>query len=355
MKKVLLILIFLKILYSFEVVKKWEVFLSQKKVVLKEPVAFVVKERRIYVLDIRAADIKIYDNTGELLRTFGRKGQGPNEFLNPIALSSWREFLLIYDFKRGKIFLYKISPEGEIKFYRSYIFQAFAFIFKFLNSQELLISGHSMTRKNGKTYSVFIFNLVKGTYEYLLPSFVAYGVKNEREYEKKFLNELVVLSPENYADYCGGEIYFASAADFHILKRDKKGRVKYFGRKSAKFYTPLVTKEMKKAVWRRQDAKLAELLSKFSFVEGLFCTKKGMISLIFSSPAEEGRDVYIQIYNGEGEFLKEYKLMHTEAETESEILAYFSQKENKLFFLTAETAAGFGVNFKITGFKIREE
>ncbi len=336
------------LLLSFDVRKVRELLFHQKKVILKEPVAFVVKGGIAFVLDRRAGNVKIYDRTGKLVRVFGRRGQGPDEFLNPMALSSWQDFLLVYDFKKKKLFLYKITPEMGLQFYKSAKFYDFAFHFKFLNSEELLVSGHSQEKEGNKTYSVFKFNLKKGRYQYILPSLVCYGVKNEEEYGRKFLEELVILSPENYADECRGEIYFASAVDFRILKRDKEGRVKFFGRKSEKFNPPFVTKEMKRAVWNRQDAKLAGLLSKFSFVEGLFCTKKGEILLIFSSPAGEGRDIYLQIYRSSGEFLRELRVLHTGAGSESEILTYFNRERNDLFFLTSE-----GDEFKLTEFKLK--
>ena len=40
----------------------------------------------IYVLDIKTFDVKVLSPKGELLRTIGRKGEGPGEFSSPSSL-----------------------------------------------------------------------------------------------------------------------------------------------------------------------------------------------------------------------------------------------------------------------------
>jgi len=52
----------------------------------------------IYILDRNAGDIKVFDGRGEYLRTIGRKGQGPGEFILPgqIFIQDRKE-LLVYD------------------------------------------------------------------------------------------------------------------------------------------------------------------------------------------------------------------------------------------------------------------
>ncbi|MFC2164339.1 6-bladed beta-propeller [Acidobacteriota bacterium] len=56
----------------------------------EEPVFLQVRgfaiddEENIYVLDIKAAQIKIFDKNGTFLRTIGKKGQGPGELSIPI-------------------------------------------------------------------------------------------------------------------------------------------------------------------------------------------------------------------------------------------------------------------------------
>jgi hypothetical protein len=66
----------------------------------------------IYILDRRAAHIKVFDSSGTYLRTIGRKGQGPGEFQNPIEMFiSYDHELLIEDFNNRRLSFYTL--EGE--------------------------------------------------------------------------------------------------------------------------------------------------------------------------------------------------------------------------------------------------
>lgn len=44
-------------------------------------------QNRIYILDSKACHIKIFDESGEYLRTIGKQGQGPEEFSRPFGMS----------------------------------------------------------------------------------------------------------------------------------------------------------------------------------------------------------------------------------------------------------------------------
>jgi hypothetical protein len=47
----------------------------------------VDEQGRIYVLDSKMSDIKVFDATGSYVRTIGRKGQGPGELSSPMQIS----------------------------------------------------------------------------------------------------------------------------------------------------------------------------------------------------------------------------------------------------------------------------
>jgi hypothetical protein len=44
-------------------------------------------QNRVYVLDSKASHIKIFDESGEYVRTIGKQGQGPEEFSRPYGMS----------------------------------------------------------------------------------------------------------------------------------------------------------------------------------------------------------------------------------------------------------------------------
>jgi len=54
----------------------------------------------IYVLDWMARKILVFDQSGKLLRTIGRKGQGPGEFERPMDISIFGNRLMVHDLER---------------------------------------------------------------------------------------------------------------------------------------------------------------------------------------------------------------------------------------------------------------
>jgi hypothetical protein len=66
----------------------------------------------LFVLDRRAAHIKVYDSTGAYLRTIGRRGQGPGEFQNPIAMFlAHDQKIVVEDFINRRLSIFAL--EGE--------------------------------------------------------------------------------------------------------------------------------------------------------------------------------------------------------------------------------------------------
>lgn len=69
-------------------------------------------EERIYILDFKEAQIKVFDRKGEYLRTTGKKGQGPGEMQNPMNLAiTPGGQVLVND--RGAGFLHFFTLSGE--------------------------------------------------------------------------------------------------------------------------------------------------------------------------------------------------------------------------------------------------
>jgi len=70
------------------------------------------KNDNIYVLDNRAVQIRIFDKNGELIRTFGSKGQGPGEmqYANFIQITS-KEEVMVYDPLTRRLLFF--SMEGK--------------------------------------------------------------------------------------------------------------------------------------------------------------------------------------------------------------------------------------------------
>lgn len=64
----------------------------------------VDKTGQFYILDEQAANIKIFDQNGDFVKTIGRKGQGPGEFGMPISLFlSQQRHIIVNDMGQRKI------------------------------------------------------------------------------------------------------------------------------------------------------------------------------------------------------------------------------------------------------------
>ncbi len=65
----------------------------------------------IYVLDSKEKHVLVFDGTGQLLRTFGRAGQGPGEFRSPLTIGlTNRDEIVIEDFRSHLAYF---STDGE--------------------------------------------------------------------------------------------------------------------------------------------------------------------------------------------------------------------------------------------------
>ncbi len=69
---------------------------------------------RIYVLEARESQVKVFDQNGSYIRSIGRKGQGPGELDFPLSLSiTPKNELAVEDFRSRRIAFF--SLEGEFK------------------------------------------------------------------------------------------------------------------------------------------------------------------------------------------------------------------------------------------------
>lgn len=72
----------------------------------------VTEDESLYALDFKAANIKIFDKNGDYVKTFGKKGQGPGEFISPLSLLvTSQDEIMIYDIVTRRFSFY--SKDGQ--------------------------------------------------------------------------------------------------------------------------------------------------------------------------------------------------------------------------------------------------
>ncbi len=78
-----------------------------------DPVGAVrLDDGRIAVADAQSADIRFFSGSGEFLRRFGRRGEGPGEFASFSWLARCGAGLLTYDWQQRRVT--KLSPDGTV-------------------------------------------------------------------------------------------------------------------------------------------------------------------------------------------------------------------------------------------------
>jgi len=67
------------------------------------------EDRNIYILDRGDAKVLVYNENGEFIHSFGRKGQGPGEFINPYPgiITNQHNILVIYNYANFGFQLFK--------------------------------------------------------------------------------------------------------------------------------------------------------------------------------------------------------------------------------------------------------
>ena len=68
------------------------------------------KNNNIYILDVFESTISVFNENGDFVKTFGREGQGPNEFLRPNALIIRKDKIYVF---QGFIEYKIVNLEGE--------------------------------------------------------------------------------------------------------------------------------------------------------------------------------------------------------------------------------------------------
>jgi len=101
-------------LWDFKMVKKWEIENIGETPIGSIQNVKIGEDNRVYLIDRKNYKIGIYNNTGKLLKAFGRQGEGPGEikrFFGGNQLHLTKKSLIIMD--RSRIHYFDL--EGEYK------------------------------------------------------------------------------------------------------------------------------------------------------------------------------------------------------------------------------------------------
>ena len=361
-KTLLLVLLFYVIttlwLMGLEIKPLRQFQLSQSANILIENArSFIVTEDNIIIAaDNKAANIKIFDMTGKRVSIFGRKGMGPNEFVRPFRIAYLEPFVSIKDSGRNMIFIYKRSGLNGLESIHKILYLDLGFDFCFLDDGNFLISGAKYD-KNRMIYCLYSLNIKEKEYDFILPSYVAFGYTTEEKFLKERSGKLSHIGLARYNDFSDDSIYTVWKGDLKILKINRKnGKINHFGKKTSNYVKPYSSPEIKRAFQRMDHRLLWKLARPMSMIRDIFVTGSNKVGLVYSGPFNKDGTlpVMLQLYTGSGDFLKEVEVFNARVSHHKEISFYFRKSDNRFYIINIETSAEFDQYYILNEFQVEE-
>lgn len=349
---IILIIAFYQNSFAIEVKFVNKILLSQEKYTLFNVVNFVTTEDEMFILlDTKASNIKLYDNGGKLHRVWGRRGPGPDEFIQPFRCDYQEPYFILYDLGKFRLNVYKRA--GKTKF-ESVSSTRVNHIWECrLWKDKVMIAGY-IRKKNGKQYALYMHDLANNKIEYLLPSYMKYGFKSESEYKRKYKN-ITPLGSNSYI-HCGKEhIYHAWDCRLSIAKINIQTKeIQVFGKKTRNFKPPKITKAWWKAHRERDSKKVKKEKRRFSFISGLF-GDENIMGLLYRNYDEElsGWRVALRLYSAQGDFLYEGILSEVVHYPEWSPPFFYNQENGCLYIISKQLTEDFMDRCEIVKYKIK--
>lgn len=262
----------------------------------------VDEKENIYIPDMPQGNIKIYSKKGKLIRTVGKKGAGPGEFVSPMRVDVDNEIICVQDPGQFKYFIFDRNFILIGKFF--YLISGSD---TFVIDKNKLITNSYLRDKEGNEFKGVIFDFQGKTIKTLLPL----------PYPKDDAWNRITDSGA-YIDISKEYIFLAKMREVKIFKFTKDGvLVKTFG-KSPPWFTPCKkTKDFDEMIrWGRspEGIKAGERwYSSFSWVSGLFVLEDFLgITIRKFNKKQERWECFLQFYDFEGRLLgEEIKLEET--------------------------------------------
>lgn len=253
-------------------------------------------DQNIYVLDAGNYRIQKFDTNGKYLATFGRKGQGPSEFENPVSLELDNEgFMYIADREKNRVIV--LNKEGkEIRRFEPEKMEIADFILS--PSKEIINNNMTVAR-----YSPF---LIKNREDFKLLQ--VYDINGT------FLREFIdAKKPENPSDWrtinmfyytldAEGYIYATFLSQNRIEKFTTDGKLLFRADRELGF-DEKITRKKSTNVFGLESTEIK--INNFSLGIAVDDKKRIWVKTLQSQPQEGDteRNIAIELYDSEGVLL----------------------------------------------------
>ena len=311
-----------------------------------------VTDKEIIVLsDSMAGNFKFYNTKGNLLKVFGRRGQGPDEFGSPRLYDYIDSKLLINDWQRLKLSVYKIGENLKMKRVQNYL--GMYMDARFMGNDLLLVGKRA--DRNGLWYRLFIKNVEKNEYNLLLQikEMFNFPLKRKLLAQGKKRKELSSIGVRMYCDFYGDYIYAVWEGLLSVIKIDLKSMTKSrFGFVTKNYMRPKATKALVRAKKEKNTEDYRREKNKFSMVRKIIATKEMIIVIYMNYVDSLSHQVpFIQFYTPEGKYLKENKLPEA-VFIHSFMPFYFNKETNCLYALSATMDDDFEMHYAVSKYRI---
>lgn len=281
---------------SFERVfrQKEIITLSQSNELIGHIRAFQVDdEGNLWILDSKIGNIKKYNERGDLVFSFGRKGDGPGEFMAPFGFFISKDNIYVVDPKRRAIFIFdkngkfkdsfKIKDGREIKLDRK--------------GSKIIVSAPWVESKEGG-HCIHVYD-IKG------------------KLVKSFLPIPEIILKNMFSDWVyfdldeENNIYAVSEMEYKIYKFTENGELLKTFSKINKYYTPPPSKPFKGPYLKEA---LDKWIRSWTHITGVNTLKS---LLIVGLKNIEPEYYILDIYNLNGDYIlgglkTSYRLLHTD-------------------------------------------
>ena len=338
--------------FGVAIIFQKKIMLSQETSMLQGPGGFCVTEDGMFLIpDYKEGNVKIYENNGKFIGSFGRKGQGPGEFVDPYSCFFNRDGgnFCVLDLSLKKIFFYERKGKTQFKRIKEIFFPWGGNDFQ-MGNNKLFISGYKCDR-DSNPFDLYYIDLTNNQTTFLLPSYYKYGLQSYREYEIFYKRKKDIPSIGIWAsfDIQGDDIYFAWEGDLRIIKLNiKSGAMTFFGKKTPNYVKPYASKKIHEAFLTRDFNSVRSERSKMSYVRNVFTSSKYVL-VIYEGPAKEGRaaNIWLQFYTLTGDFIKEELIPE-----KAGYYMYFDKDEHVLYSLSSELDDDLNEHFLIIKYKL---
>jgi len=345
-------------LLGIDVTQIRRVILSQEKAVLMAAESFVRTEDGLFIIpDYRDGNFKLYDDDGNLVAVWGKRGPGPLEFLSPRSCHYQPKILAVSDFSKQRILTFKRTGKTEFEKVSEFAFPVLdKFNLKLADGRVFIAGLISLSDK--ESYSLYSRDLRSGDIQYLLPTEAKYGFLSFSQFDSK-KHTVLPIGSAGFCDVMGNYVYFIWEGNLRIIRIDRTSKAREsFGEKTPSYRQPKVTSALEIAM-SLLSAKDAEAeYAKMSFVNTIFADE-GFIGVIYQN--YDGKDslwkMYLQLYTPAGKLIKESPL--PDAVTYINFRAsnsFYDRESNTLYYLSIRYDEKTSLDrYEIVAFKIESE